>query len=118
MSLLLDGVLYHWASLFTDYLFAFGFLGLTGLFKNSLKDYKVFISAVLFVGLLRYLSHGLSGVVLFSEFAPEGVNVWFYSFVLYNLPYMASSVALSLVIGLLLRKRILDLAENNNLVTR
>lgn len=118
VSLLLDGILYHWASLFTDYLIAFGFLGLTGLFKDGLKSNKTFVIAILCVGFLRYLSHSIGGVVLFSEFAPEGVNPWFYSFVLYNLPYMASSIALCLVIGLLLRKQILLLAQQNNLLTQ
>jgi thiamine transporter len=51
------------------------------------------------------LAHGFSGVVFFAEYAPEGMNVWFYSFVAYNLPYMGASLALCLIIGGILWKR-------------
>lgn len=110
VSLLLDGVLYHWASLFSDYLIAFGLIGLSGLFKNGMHDVKSFVYAVLFVMMLRYLSHAIGGAIIFAEFAPEGVNPWFYSFVLYNLPYMASTTALTLAVGLVIRPRIRRIA--------
>lgn len=117
VSLLLDGfVLYHWASLFLDYLVAFGVLGFAGLFKDGLKNPKDFALAILFAGFLRYLSHGLSGALLFGEYAPEGVNAWYYSFFLYNLPYMIASTAFVLVIGLAVRKPFYDLAVDQGFI--
>jgi thiamine transporter len=109
-SLMLDGVLYHWASLFIDYLLAFGFIGFAGFFKQALYKPKDFIYAVLLAGMLRYLSHSFGGAIIFAEYAPEGVNPWFYSFIMYNLPYMLSSTAITLVVGLLVLSRVRALA--------
>ena len=111
VSLMLDGVLYHWASLFLDYLIAFGVLGLTGLFKEKLHQPKQFILIILFVAFLRYLSHGLSGALIFGEFAPDGMNPWFYSFIVYNGPYMLTSAILTTIVASLIRKKIIILAE-------
>lgn len=114
-SVLLDGGLYHWGSLFFDYLIAFGVLGLTGLFKKDLYHPVKFVLIILLVGFLRYVSHGLSGVILFGEFAPEGVNPWVYSFIYYNLPYMISSTFLTALIASLLRKKMIILTEQYGL---
>jgi thiamine transporter len=112
---MLDGGLYHWGSLFFDYLIAFGVLGLTGLFKKDLYHPVKFVLIILLVGFLRYVSHGLSGVILFGEFAPEGVNPWVYSFIYYNLPYMISSTFLTALIASLLRKKMIILTEQYGL---
>jgi len=114
-SVMLDGGLYHWGSLFFDYLIAFGVLGLTGLFKKDLYHPVKFVLIILLVGFLRYVSHGLSGVILFGEFAPEGVNPWVYSFIYYNLPYMISSTFLTALIATLLRKKMIILTEQYGL---
>jgi thiamine transporter len=114
-SVMLDGGLYHWGSLFFDYLIAFGVLGLTGLFKKDLYHPVKFVLIILLVGFLRYVSHGLSGVILFGEFAPEGVNPWVYSFIYYNLPYMISSTFLTALIASLLRKKMIILTEQYGL---
>jgi thiamine transporter len=110
-SIMLDGGLYHWGSLFFDYLIAFGVLGLTGLFRKDLHHPIRFVLAILCVGFLRYISHGLSGVILFAEFAPEGMNPWFYSFIIYNLPYMLSSTFFTCLVASLLRKKMIVLTE-------
>jgi thiamine transporter len=88
-----------------DYVVAFMVLGVAGLFKNSQTKVLPFVLGITLGSFLRYLAHGFSGVIFFWMFAPAGVNVWFYSFILYNLPYMAASYALSLVIGLILQRR-------------
>ena len=114
-SVMLDGGFYHWGSLFLDYLIAFGLLGLTGLFKKDLYHPVKFVLVIIFVGLLRYISHGLSGVIIFGEFAPEGVNPWTYSFIYYNLPYMVSSILLTTIVASLLRKKMIVLTEQYGL---
>jgi thiamine transporter len=116
-SIMLDGGVYHWVSFFSDYVVAFGVLGLTGLFKGALHNNGKFIGAIATVAFLRYLSHAIFGAIIFAEFAPEGVNPWFYSFVLYNAPYMLTSTSVTLVVGLLLRKRILRIAQDSGLVS-
>jgi thiamine transporter len=115
-SLMLDGVLYHWASLFTDYLIAFGVLGITGLFQKDLYNPKRFLFIILLAGFLRYLSHSFGGAIIFAEYAPEGMNPWFYSFIVYNLPYMASSTVLTMIIAYLLRPRLIELAKQYDLL--
>ncbi len=101
VNLLLDFVVYHWASIFMDYIFAFGLIAISAIFTQALKgNKKQFIIGIVLGGFARYLMHGLSGVVLFSEYTPEGMNSFFYSFILYNGPYMLGSVILCIVVGL------------------
>lgn len=117
-SVLLDGGFYHWASLFSDYVIAFGIIGITGFFRKGIDKPLTFALAVLLAGFLRYLSHSLGGAIIFAEFAPEGMNPWYYSFIIYNLPYMASSTAVTLVLGLLTRPLIKQLATDYKLIDR
>lgn len=72
-----------------DYLVAFTVVGLAPLFarlcdKNRIAGYSIGAVAV---NILRYLSSSLSGVLLWGSYAPEGMNVWAYSFG-YNAIYM------------------------------
>lgn len=85
-----------------DYGLAFIVLGFAGLAKDPLHHRGHFLMGILLASFLRYLMHGFSGVVFWGSFAPEGMNVWFYSFIAYNLPYMAASAALCLVVGWIL----------------
>jgi thiamine transporter len=88
-----------------DYLLAFIVLGFAGLVKRPLEHKGSFLLGIGIAAFLRYVMHGLSGVVFWGMYAPEGMNVWFYSFVAYNLPYMAASLALSLILGVVLYQR-------------
>jgi len=89
-----------------DYIVAFGVLGLAGFFKNSSEKPIPFILGVSLGSFLRYLAHGFSGIIFFASYANDvGSGVWLYSFILYNLPYMAASYGMCLIIGLILQKR-------------
>ncbi|MBN2540484.1 MAG: energy-coupled thiamine transporter ThiT [Bacilli bacterium] len=89
-----------------DYIVPFALLGLAGMFKNPLSNHWSFIGGIALGSFLRYLSHGMSGVLVWYTYAEAiGVNPWLYSFVLYNLPYMAASFVFCLILGLLLYKR-------------
>ncbi len=100
-----------------DYVVAFMVLGLAGLFKNTTKKALPMILGMVLGSFLRYLAHGFSGVIFFAAYALEsGHEVWFYSFVLYNLPYMAASLGMCLVLGLILQKRkifLINLSETD-----
>ena len=102
----LGGFVIHWGSIIFDYFLAFTVLGFAGVFKDSaLQSNKGFIKGILLGGFLRYLMHSLSGVIFFSQFAgTEGAFI--YSFIFYNLPYMAISIALCIGIGLTIKDRI------------
>ena len=89
-----------------DYIIPFTLLGLAGIFPNPLRNKKSFILGITLGSFLRYLSHAFSGVIVWSYYADlAGFNPWLYSFVIYNLPYMAASFALCIVIGLIFFER-------------
>ena len=82
------------ACIFIDYIFAFSVLGFAGLFsKNGLAGY---IGGTALAGLLRFLCHFLSGVIIWHSFGElwEGFsteNEWLYS-LLYNGAYMLPEI--------------------------
>lgn len=95
-----------------DYLVPFTLLGLAGLYKNALNDKKQFVIGMVVTSFVRYLSHSLSGVMIWSSYTAwfndefnTNVSPFVYSFVVYNLPYMLASLAFCIVVGLILFKR-------------
>lgn len=113
VNLLTDGLILHWGSIFFDYILPFALLtGVAGLFKKQAEKGLVIFTvlAVILGGLVRYVFHGLSGVIFFAEYA-DGANPWFYSFIIYNLPYMLVSTVGSLVIIVILQKRLITLSS-------
>jgi thiamine transporter ThiT len=61
---------------------------------------------------IRYLSHGISGVLIwgsytswFNEAYGTNVSPFIYSFVVYNLPYMAASLVFCILVGIIMFKR-------------
>lgn len=116
VSWLLDGYFYHWGSIFLDYLIPFTLVAVSGAIfhKKGVQRIDYIIYAFLIGFALRWISHGLSGVLFFGEYAPEGTNPWFYSFILYNLPYTASSASISLVLALILRPTLKELTKGLN----
>ncbi len=89
-----------------DYVIAFTVLGFAAVFKEPMHHQKSFILGISLASFLRYLSHALSGVLIWGDYAiMAGFNPYLYSFVIYNLPYMITSYLLCLVIGLILFRR-------------
>ena len=77
-----------------DYPFAFGALGLSGLFCN--KKFGLQIGYV--VGVVgRFVCSTLSGVIFFADYAPEGMNPWVYS-ITYQGSYIGAELVLTLII--------------------
>ncbi|KGG81123.1 energy-coupled thiamine transporter ThiT [Caloranaerobacter azorensis] len=99
-----------------DYPIAFGLLGLAGISKSlSNKIQNEYLN--LFIGVFmaifgRFISHLLSGVVFFSNYAlQKGMNPWVYSAV-YNGSYLGIELIISLVLVFLLNKPIQRLRNN------
>lgn len=89
---------WHILSILLDYILAFGLLGLAGVFRSSLAG---ILRGVLLGILGRFISSFLSGVVLFGQYAPEGMNPWAYSFI-YQVQYLLPELVISwLVISFL-----------------
>ena len=109
LNLMLDAKLWHWASFFTDYIFAFGLLGFGAFGKKLLGDSKGgFILGVAIGTLLRLFSHVVSGVLLFSNYAADYgfENIYLYSLV-YNSYYVIPSGILVAVVGVIIFDRVI-----------
>ena len=88
-----------------DYTVAFSALGLAGIFKNLKADILVqVIIGSLFVCVLRYISHVVSGAVVWYEITKLGgwnelvsqVSMWPYS-IIYNAQYMIPETVITVI---------------------
>ena len=94
----------HPAQVLLDYPLAFGALGLAGLFSAGAENKNIYALLGVTVGVAgRFVCHLLSGAIFFSEYAPEGMNPWFYS-ALYNGSYLLPELIISCVLIYLLIK--------------
>ncbi|QUL98088.1 MAG: energy-coupled thiamine transporter ThiT [Candidatus Fermentithermobacillus carboniphilus] len=91
VQLILEPYIVHPVQVVLDYPLAFGLLGLAGLFRQ-----RVILGS--FVGILgRFISHFLSGVIFFSQYAPKGMSPYLYS-LLYNGAYLLPEFIVSAVV--------------------
>lgn len=82
---------------FSDYLIAFGVLGLGGIFKKRFNNPSLELTlGAIAASLLRYLCHIISGVTIWSGYAPETQTVLYYSIV-YNGSYMIPELIVTAV---------------------
>lgn len=92
-----------WAGcLLFDYILAFGCLGLAGLFRK--KGTFGIVFGVVIACAIRFISHFISGSIVFSVWCPDGWNIYWYSLV-YNGSYMLPELIIT-VIGAVLLFRI------------
>lgn len=106
MSIILGGSIYHPVQAILDYPLAYGLLGLAGLFKDEFQKTHSIRTILLgsLVGIFgRFICHVLSGVVFFKEYAPAGMNPWFYS-ITYNASFLSIDFAVTVFVIFLLRK--------------
>jgi len=103
IQMFFGGYIYTPVQALLDYPVAFGCIGLAGFFRKN-----VYIGV--FVALLgRFLSHFISGVVFFGQFAPPEFGAVLYS-IIYNGEYMLPELIVSGILCYLLMKRdILDI---------
>ena len=73
LQLIQDPYVIHWAQMLLDYPLAFGAMGFAGLYSKNLGI------ASLIGGFGRFFMSFLSGVIFFASYAPEGMNVYWYS---------------------------------------
>lgn len=86
-----------------DYIIAFSVLGLAGIFKKNSGYLN--IAGILIVMLLRYISHILSGVIVFKSagliWNINITNSWAYSAV-YNGAFMIPEIVFTLIVAVIL----------------
>ncbi len=95
-----------------DYLVAFTVLGLGGMFRGKIKNQAVSIGlGAGIVSVIRLVSHFLSGVTVWADYADGWQNVWIYSLA-YNGSYMGVETAIT-VLGVVLLSAVLDFSRPN-----
>ncbi|MFC0557455.1 energy-coupled thiamine transporter ThiT [Halalkalibacter alkalisediminis] len=107
LNLITGGYVVHPIQLLLDYPVAYLVLGFASLFalkRDSVPSVKMIVTGLIFATTLRFLSHYTSGVVWFGEYAPEGWNVYLYSF-FYNISYLVPEMLLTLGVLVLLAKK-------------
>lgn len=119
LQLFLGAYIVHPLQLILDYPLAFALLGVAGLFKRRVEkspDLLVISGAILIGTLGRFLSHIFSGVIFFSQYAPDemwglsiGNNPYLYSF-LYNVSFLLPEALITLLVVFFM-KRILFKGE-------
>ena len=82
-----------------DYILAYGFLGLAGILRK--KGTLGIVFGVATVCVIRFISHFISGSIVFSVWCPDGWNVYWYS-LCYNGSYMLPELIITIVGAVLL----------------
>ncbi len=90
-----------------DYIFPFTILGLAGALKNvkALKNQEIaFYIGMVSVVFIRFLSHFITGVAIWGQWAPDGMGKYLYS-LLYNGGFLSIDFIICLICAsLMLRK--------------
>ena len=90
--------------IFLDYIIAYTFIGLSGVFGNTRKAVCL---GILVTFVLRFLCHLVTGAWIWGEWMPEEfmnlpmTNVWVYSF-LYNGWYMLAELVATEIVAMLI----------------
>lgn len=94
-----SGYFVHPVQIFLDYTLAYTVVGFAGLFSitsiaSRTNRIIAIIAGVFLASFLRFIIHFISGVIWFGIYAPEGMNVVWYS-IIYNASYMIPVFLLS-----------------------
>lgn len=91
-----------WWSVALDYVIPLTVCGFAGAIKSIklANGYELPIG-IIFAMVLKFISHYLSGAVLFASYAPEGQSPYLYS-LLYNAPYNIVTMIVCFILVMLL----------------
>jgi thiamine transporter len=94
LQMIVDPYIVSIPQMLCDYIFAFGALGLSGVFHNAkhglIKGYLLGIFG-------RFVFSFLSGLIFFGQYAPDGMNPAVYS-AAYNGSYIAAEGAVTIIL--------------------
>ena len=94
INLILGSSIIHPVQVILDYFLAFGLLGVSGLTSNK----KHGLTTGYIIGVTaRFICSFLSGFIFFAEYAPEGMNPIWYSFV-YNIIYIGTEAIITIIV--------------------
>lgn len=108
---MLDGIVFvHPLQFILDYILANMLLGFSSVFGIDGK-FKMCLGC-LFAGFMSLMFNVLSGVMFFSEFVGDGMNVFLYSFI-YNFLSVGVEVILTTIVMMIIpMKRIIRISKN------
>jgi len=103
VDMTIEPFIVHPIQFILDYPLAFAVLGLAGLFR------KYAIVGIVVGGVGRFVSHFISGIVYFADYAPVGMSPVVYS-ALYNGTYIIPSIiTCAIIIGILQKSKTLNI---------
>ncbi len=93
--------------LLLDYIIPFTVLGLTGIFKSTRlikNDELAFYAGMGSAVAVRFISHFVVGVVIWGQWAPEGMGKFLYSF-LYQATFLPLDFAICIICAVLMMRK-------------
>jgi thiamine transporter len=103
VDLAIEPFIVHPIQFILDYPLAFAVLGLAGFFK------KLPVIGVIVGVSARFVSHFVSGIVYFADYAPEGMSPVVYS-AIYNGTYLVPSmIVCAVIIGIMQKSKALNI---------
>jgi len=90
-----------------DYLVPFTVLGLAGIFKHLklIKKQEIaFYVGIVSVVIVRFISHFITGVAIWGQWAPEGMGKYLYSFA-YNGSFLAVDFAICIIVAVVMLRK-------------
>ena len=92
-----SGIVAYLVLIFADYFVAFAVLGLSGIFKNKLKnDTVAFAFGAGLACVLRFICHFISGVTIWGDYTNGFIGAWIYSLT-YNASYMLPELIITII---------------------
>ncbi len=105
-----SGIAAYLILIFADYIIAFGSLGLSGMFKNKIKNQTASLAlGGATVSVIRFLCHFVSGVTIWGDYSNGAQAAWEYS-LKYNAGYMVPELIIT-VVGCVVIASIFDLSS-------
>lgn len=114
IKLMIDPVIYHPIQLLLDYPLPSAFMAFSAF--SYLKDktkYQGYIPFIVIAYVLKFITHYLSGVIYFPQYAPEGMSPYWYSFI-YNIQYNGPELIICIIAVILLWKPLSSIIKKNN----
>lgn len=118
-----DAYFLHWYQFIIEYFIAFTCIGFAGIFSSSIlnsfnngekgRGLSIAVFAMFIGTITRYIWHFYAGIVFWGEYAPEGMGVWMYSFIVNGGSGFGSFVFCAIVLGAILSISSRLLTANN-----
>ncbi|AMB93726.1 energy-coupled thiamine transporter ThiT [Aerococcus sanguinicola] len=106
-----DIVVLSFLQVFVEYVFAFAVTGLAGFGARTIQQklaqkeslYGTIAWSVALAVFVKYFIHFIAGVVYWSSYAPDGMNIYWYSFLVNGSSALATLIVDGLIVALICR---------------